>query len=248
MRFKEKIAYIIPAIILVALFAHVAEAVVIIPPALDFIGSWTYIHSVKVTGKTIYVRELSFTDLIVTVSVPLIGEYYLNDTPGVEEIIDAAVNIDTLVRDADNNWLFSSGSFSIEENGNTYLSADLSNVTFEPDGVSAFISWLNPDMDMDDLINLDTSANTRPSRFIEVLNTEIAGTGLDYTNMRLQLSVLDGTNDFTEDSYGNVAGKIMGIPEPASAGLFIMGVTAIAGILKRKTSRREFSQIAQENE
>lgn len=214
------------------LVSETAEA--IYPPVIDFSGNWSYKHS----GSPSVKLRLTISDMLVkqsTISMdPL--EYYTVDTPGKEEIIDADVNIDVLMRDASDNWLFSDGGFSITEDVNTYLSATLTNVCFEPDLYNSDIIWLNANFDLDNLINLDTSANARPSRFIELLSEQIIRYGEDWTNLRMEMFVLTGVGDFTKDSTGTLNAKIEGIPEPASAALLGLGLAALAGLLKKKKS------------
>ncbi len=216
------------------------QAVVLMNPTLDLSGSWTYTDR---TGKGtkndpyVYPRTLVFNNLTVTTALifaPPNTEYYNVNTPGVEEIIGATVTISGLVRDASNNWLFSNGTFTITETGNTYLSAALTNVTFTPDPVNTSISWLNVNLDTNNLTNINTSTNTRASRYIWLLTGAMNNKGQNWTNIRLEMDMLSGTRDFTQNSGGTTLGKINGIPEPTSLALLCLGLAAVISRWRRK--------------
>lgn len=169
-------------------------------PAIDFIGSWSF----SPTTKT-----LTLSDMVVTASVISPSEYYLENIPGIEEIIDATVNIPVLTRDPVNHYLFNNSTLSITESGNTYLSGDLTNIQFIPvyGGGQVVRLLLNPCYDSDNLRNVDLSSNTSASRFID--NLIPLALGPDYPNLRLTLDVLNGIADFDAfSSSGSLAGKI----------------------------------------
>ncbi len=209
---------VIPAIFFALFsFSPPAAAVYVNFPALDISGEWTYLQSMKQKGKNVFQGELTLKNLSVTTSVIQPGEYYNSYKAGVEEIVtpgggNARVTVPKLYRDAGNNWLFSDASLTIAGGGNTFLTATLMNVLFSPQGGST--SLLNWTLEEDNLTNLDTSTNRRPSRFVTVLTEEMSG-GIDYTNIRLELDVLKGVNNFTANSSGTLLGKIEGIPKGA---------------------------------
>jgi hypothetical protein len=187
-------------------------------PAIDFTGNWTFTPTI-VGGKNVG-GTLVLSDTQVTASVISSTESYIfDDTPGVEEILHAAVNVGdpdpitdvlTLVRDSANPYLFDDSTLSITETGNIYLSSSLVNIQFTV-GTGPYGPRLNMNaicFNSHNLPDMDKSSNTRPSRFIDTLITE--GYGPDYPNMRLTLDVLSGPGDFssTTASSGSCGGKI----------------------------------------
>ena len=187
-------------------------------PAIDFTGNWTFTPTI-VGGKNVG-GTLVLSDTQVTASVISSTESYIfDDTPGVEEILHAAVNVGdpdpitdvlTLVRDSANPYLFDDSTLSITETGNIYLSSSLVNIQFTV-GTGPFGPRLNMNaicFNSHNLPDMVKSSNTRPSRFIDTLITE--GYGPDYPNMRLTLDVLSGPGDFssTTASSGSCGGKI----------------------------------------
>jgi hypothetical protein len=179
-------------------------------PALDLTGSWIFTPTV-VGGKNVG-GTLSLYNIYVNTSVISSTEYYLSNTPGVEEIIGASVNIPVLNRDATNPFLFNDPAtpLTITENGNTYLTSDLINILFRPVWSGGNIVQLVADecYDQDNLPNVDTSTYGNASRFIDELIS--MGDEGDTPNLRITLSVLNGPGDFssTTGSSGNMTGKI----------------------------------------
>ncbi len=179
-------------------------------PALDLTGSWIFTPTI-VGGKNVG-GTLTLYNIFVNTSVISSTEYYLSNSPGVEEIIGASVNIPVLTRDASNPFLFDDPAtpLTITENGNTYLTSSLINILFRPVWSGGSIVQLIADecYDQDNLPDVDTSTNANPSRFIDTL--VVLGDAGDRPNFRITLSVLSGPGDFssTIGSSGNMTGKI----------------------------------------
>ncbi|MCX5884556.1 MAG: putative Ig domain-containing protein [Proteobacteria bacterium] len=196
-------------------------------PAIDFVGSWTFTPTI-VGGKNVGGTLVLYSTLVTT-SVISSSEFYLSDTPGIEEIIGAAVNVPNLTRDSANPYLFADSTLSITETGNTYLSSSLVNIQFTV-GTGPYGPRLNMNaicFNSHNLPDMDKSTNTRPSRFIDTLITE--GDGPDYPNMRLTLDILSGPGDFssTTASSGSCAGKIESAVQPTLIDLALFEATPV---------------------
>ena len=188
-------------------------------PAIDFTGIWAF----SPTTKT-----LTLSNMLVTVSAISPTEFYIENDPVKEEIIDAAVNVPSLNRDLVNPYFFGDSTLSIVESTNTYLSSNLTSIQFIPvyGGGQVVRLVMNECYDSDNLRSVNTDLNINASRFIETLIP--VGYGPDYPNLRLTLNVEDGIADFdTFESSGSCAGKIESALGPTLIDLALFEVTPV---------------------
>lgn len=148
-----------------------------------------------------------------------------------DPLIGGTFTLGTLMNSAENTLVFgpspggSTGdvSFSFDSGGTNYLTANLNNFTVTDD---AFGTRLNPNYDMNHVVDISTNPSVTNSKFLD----EVNGMSNPVGNLYMDFNFSAGPSDFSGNSSGTLTGEfsVAVAPEPVSSILFVTGGATLA--------------------
>lgn len=226
---KTGVKYILIAV-LVSLVSFVSlstnASAALDAPYFTYTGTFSYDWDTKTLSTSITtISNIFYSD---ETAAP---NYSLPPFTVDDPLIGGTFTLGTLMNSAENTLVFgpspggSTGdvSFSLDSGGTNYLIANLNNFTVTDD---AFGTRLNPNYDMNHVVEILTNPSVTNSKFLDEVNGMINPAG----NLYMDFNFSAGPSDFSGSTSGTITGEfsVAVAPEPVSSILFITGGATLA--------------------